>query len=277
MTFADWRHATEPKVSGTWNLHCLLPQGMDFFLMFSSIAGGIGGTASVNYSSACSYQDALAHYRNSIGEKATTLNLGVMVDDGVLRDNEAVRNALIGTGYLLGITQKEMFALLEKHCDPSVNIPETPLASQVLVGVDIPANIRSRGMEMPIFMSRPLFRGVWNIPASQSNVDEESPVDVVRDLSQIRSLHEAADIIAQALMHRLSGALGVPLENLDSAQPMHAYGVDSLVAVELRNWFKYTLEAEVAVFEILNQTSFENMGNLVAGKSKVVAGLLGKL
>ncbi|KAA8651304.1 Type I Polyketide synthases (Type I PKS) [Aspergillus tanneri] len=274
MTYQDWTDTVDCKVSGTWNLHRLLPTGMDFFIMFSSVAGGVGGTASVNYSSACAYQDALTHYRNSIGERATTLNLGVMVDDGTLRDNDAVKTALLGTGYLLGIRQKDMFALLEHHCNPDLGIPVTPLKSQVIVGIDIPSKIKASGAEVPNFMTRPMFRGTWNIHDSDSTVQEDAVADVVKELVGIRTLDGAADIIATCLMHRLSKALGVPLENLDSSKAIHLYGVDSLVAVELRNWFKWKLEAEVAVFEVLGNSTFEDIGALVAGKSRIVAKLL---
>ncbi|KAE8353277.1 hypothetical protein BDV28DRAFT_110952 [Aspergillus coremiiformis] len=274
MTHEDWTTSFDPKVPGTWNLHQLLPKGMDFFIMYSSIAGGVGGTASVNYSAACAYQDALAHYRNGLGEKATTLNLGVMVDDGVLRDNDTVRSALIGTGYLLDIRRKEMFALLEYHCNPSLEIPSTPLPSQVLVGIDIPSNIKASGAEVPIFMARPLFRGTWNITDADSKTQEEAAADVDKELVGIDSIEQAAEVIAQSLMHRISKALGLPLENLDSSKAMHMYGVDSLVAVELRNWFKSKLEAEVAVFEILGNSTFKDIGILVAGKSKLVSTML---
>ncbi|KAB8278611.1 hypothetical protein BDV30DRAFT_233574 [Aspergillus minisclerotigenes] len=276
MSYHDWADVFSCKVPGTWNLHQLLPSGMDFFITYSSIASGMGGTASVNYSAVCAYQDALVHYRNAHGEKATTLNLGVMIDDGVLRDNDTVRTALIGTGYLLGITQREMFALLEHHCDPSLPIPDTPLKSQVLVGIDVPSRIEARGGEIPIMMTRPLFRGTWNITDADAPVQENAVADVVKDLAGIRSTVEAAEIIAQSLMQRLSKALGVPLTNLDPSKAMHAYGVDSLVAVELRNWFKWKLEAEVAVFEILGNATFEDIGMLVAGKSQLVARMVGE-
>jgi hypothetical protein len=247
---------------------------MDFFIAYSSIAGGVGGTASVNYSAACAYQDALMHYRNFLGEKAATFNLGVMVDDGVLRDNDPVRTALIRTGYLLGITQREMFALLEYHCDPSLPIHNSPLRSQVLVGIDVPSRIEARMAEIPIIMTRPLFRGTWNITDADASVQEDDVADIVKDLVAVRSTDEAAAIIAQSLIQRLGKALGIPLENLDLSNPMHAYGMDSLVAVELRNWFKWKLKAEVAVFEILGNATFEDIGMLVAGKSQVVAAMV---
>lgn len=276
MTYADWIGANDSKVSGTWNLHTLLPKGLDHFIVYSSISGAIGGTASVNYSAACAYQDALVHYRNKIGEKATTLNLGVMIDDGVLRDNTAVRTALLGTGYLVGIKQKEMFALLEHHCDASLSIPETPLQSQIIVGIDTPSSIKARGADVPAMMTRPVFKGTWNINGQGKTDSKGVTTDVASRLNGAISGAEAASIIANALMERLSNALAVPMENLDSSRPMHIYGVDSLIAVELRNWFNQKLDAEIAVFEILGEVTFQEIGALVAGKSKLVEAILKK-
>ncbi|KAF7587858.1 hypothetical protein BBP40_006627 [Aspergillus hancockii] len=172
--------------------------------MYSSFAGGVGGTAPMSYSAVCSYQDSLTHYRNGMGGKATTLNLGVMVDDEVLRDNDAVRSALLGTGYLLPVRQKEMFALLEYHCNPTLEIPATPLQSQVVVGIDIPSSNKARGCEIPAFMARPLCRGTWNITDSNSHIHEEAVADVAQELAGVGSKEQAAEVIATALMHRLS-------------------------------------------------------------------------
>ena len=281
MTYDDWCIPLKCKVPGTWNLHSLLPEGMDFFIMYSSIAGGIGGTASVSYSAGCTYQDALAHYRNSINEKATTFNLGVMMDDGyihisplcaffnatniihsVLRDNDAVRNALLGTGYLTGVKQADLFALLEYHCDPLLQIPTRPLESQVLIGVDFPQAILARGGEIPTMMKRPHFRATWNVSNSRPEIDdsETTATDVAQELTKAKSLQCAGEIISKALIERLSSALGVPIESLDSSKPLHAYGVDSLVAVELRNWCKQKLDADIAVFEILGEATFQDIG-----------------
>lgn len=276
MTYQEWREAVDCKVAGTWNLHRLLPKGLDFFILYSSFSGGVGGTAAANYSAACTFQDAFAHYRNALGERATTLNLGVMVDDGVLRDNDTVRGVLMGTGYLVGITRKDMFALLEHHCDPSQEVPASPLRTQVLVGAELPRNIISRGYEVPFVMNRPLFGGVWNVQdagnsGSSRDGESDDAGDLLCQLSDIRSVREAAEVIAQCLMQRISKALAVPLKNLDMDKSVNNYGVDSLVAVELRNWFETKLQAEVAVFEILGNVTFGDLAVLVAGKSQMVA------
>jgi KR domain/Phosphopantetheine attachment site len=280
MTYQRWTEAIEPKVQGSYNLHALLPKGMSFFIMLSSIAGAIGSTTQANYAAGCSYQDSLARHRTGTGEKATTLNLGVMLDDGVLTENAKMRNILMSTGYLMGITQRELYAMLEHHCDPSASV-SGPLKTQVVVGVDVPASLKLRDMNPPTFMRRPPFRLFYNM-SSDGTADKSdstaagNDINVAKLLSGASLLSEAANIISDALMHKLSKALAVPLENLDPAKAMHMYGVDSLVAVELRNWFAHALDADLAVFDILGGASFDDIGVLVAGKSRVVAAVLGE-
>lgn len=280
MPYSSWTSALAPKLQGTLNLHNLLPKGMSFFIMLSSIAGAIGSTAQANYAAGCSYQDALAHYRTGLGEKATTLNLGLMLDDGVLTENANIRKVLLSTGYLMGIRQSELYALLERYCDPSAPVSK-PLDTQIIVGIDVPAKLKAEGIDPPIFMRRPPFRLFYNISSgtpSSSSSDPNGPstINLPALLAPCKSVAEAASIISDALIAKLSKALAIPIANFDSSKPMHAYGVDSLVAVELRNWFSQVLEADVAVFEILGEgRSFEDLGTLVAGKSRVVMNVIG--
>ena len=49
---------------------------------------------------------------------------------------------------------------------------------------------------------------------------------------------------------------------------MGSYGVDSLVAVELRNWFAREVSAEVAIFEILGEPSISSLAVAVARRSQ---------
>lgn len=52
--------------------------------------------------------------------------------------------------------------------------------------------------------------------------------------------------------------------------PILTYGVDSFLAVELRNWFAKIFSADVAMFEIMWQgNSVEALGMLVTAKSSL--------
>jgi aryl carrier-like protein len=46
------------------------------------------------------------------------------------------------------------------------------------------------------------------------------------------------------------------------------YGLDSLVAVELRNWFAKNVQADVAIFDILGGSTIKALGATVASKSQ---------
>ena len=48
---------------------------------------------------------------------------------------------------------------------------------------------------------------------------------------------------------------------------MHSYGMDSLIAVDVRNWFATEMKADVAIFDIMGSTSLESMGIMGATRS----------
>lgn len=56
---------------------------------------------------------------------------------------------------------------------------------------------------------------------------------------------EAERVVLDALLGTLAKVLSVDVADLDRAQPMHAYGVDSLVAVELRAWMAQEIESDI--------------------------------
>ncbi|KAK4172635.1 hypothetical protein QBC36DRAFT_196527, partial [Triangularia setosa] len=54
---------------------------------------------------------------------------------------------------------------------------------------------------------------------------------------------------------------------IDPTQPLSVYGVDSLVAVELRNWLREALKVDMAVFEILGGSSYATIARDVVKRS----------
>lgn len=60
----------------------------------------------------------------------------------------------------------------------------------------------------------------------------------------------------------------VPKDRMDMNKPIHAYGIDSLTAAGLRNWFAKAFSVSIAVFEILASASFRELGFAAAKKYK---------
>lgn len=120
-------------------------------------------------------------------------------------------------------------------------------------------------------MKRPLYHhlrqtnqqtGDSSVPASSTAVDYRALIRAAQ------SETDAGRVIATALARKLSQALTVPEEDIDTGRPVHSFGVDSLVAVELRFWFTNQMKAEISVFNILANTSIQELGRLAASKSQ---------
>lgn len=269
MSFSEWRSCISPKVHGSWNLHTLLPKQMDFFIFFSSLSGIIGGVGQTNYAAGNTFQDGLARHRVSIGEKAVSLDLGMMISEGVIAEDEKLARALETTGFYQPMTTQELTCLLEKFCDPALGLLKAD-DSQIVCGAELPATRQARGIPEPKWMLQPLFRPLHMLQGTgDSFIDpnKESTVDFKTLLESAPSIQEAGAIITEELVHKISVSLAIPEPDVDHHRPLHFYGVDSLVAVELRNWFAKEIRADIAVFDILGNISLEGLCLFAASKS----------
>jgi Phosphopantetheine attachment site len=72
----------------------------------------------------------------------------------------------------------------------------------------------------------------------------------------------------EALMKWIPRTVVVPKDRMEMNKPIHAYGIDSLTAAGLRNWFAKAFSVSFAVFEILAGASFRELGFAAAKKYK---------
>ncbi|KAI9046007.1 polyketide synthase module [Aspergillus affinis] len=269
MSHQSWQEVVFPKVQGTWNLHQQLPSGMEFFVMLSSVAGVIGGRGQANYAAGNTFQDALARHRVALGEKATSLDLGVIGFTGAVVEDAKLAEKFMNHSPFILITEPEMHALLDMYCDPRAD-PYTTTTCQNIVRLaprldNITAEIQS-AIERPLFRRLRPYKG----PGSNNGSAAES-ANVAAMLGEAQSLAEASAAVTQALTAKLSKALSIAMPDLDANKPLHQYGVDSLVAVELRSWFTKEIQADIAVFDILGSSTISSIGHLATSKSKLKA------
>ncbi|KAI1810422.1 KR domain-containing protein [Poronia punctata] len=155
MTHGQWESTIRSKVDVSWNLHTLLPRSLDFFVMLSSIAGVIGNPGQANYNAGCTFQDALARYRVRRGQKAMSIDLGVTRDIGIVAENEILRAALAKSPRFLDIAGRELFAVLDKYCDPGLGLLASD-RTQLSMGIATPRDALQRGVEPAESMRSPL-------------------------------------------------------------------------------------------------------------------------
>ena len=138
-------------MQGSWNLHALFPKGMDFFILLSLACGVFGNGRQANYAAGNTYQDALTRYRGALGEKATALDIGALLSERFLTENDSSLRGAVGGGFLPPMSEAELLALLDHCCDSTADI-STPLRCQAVTGIETPANIQAKGMEEPFWM-----------------------------------------------------------------------------------------------------------------------------
>lgn len=267
MSFQDWIAVTRPKVQASWNLHILLPKAMDFFILTASICGIFGQITQVNYASGNAYQDSLAKYRIAQGEKAASLDLGLLLTDGLLKDQPDLVERLNRTGYFIPLSQPEIIAIFDYFCNPGL-VLSSPEDAQPVVGIQNPSVLRAQGVELPQSMQEPLWyqlvcSGGDSISATESGDQNQ---DLATIFSRVHSTAEAGVFVTEAIMEKAAQILSMPLENLDANRRIHQYGVDSLTAVDIRNWISKTFAVPLSTFEILGETSFNDLGLSVAKK-----------
>ncbi|KAI0181193.1 hypothetical protein GGR52DRAFT_523219 [Hypoxylon sp. FL1284] len=146
-----------------------------------------------------------------------------------------------------------------------------PAQSQVVVGLDLPADIINRGMELSSWTDEPMFSHLHQITSSTPDSASRPTSSGLTLASQVLAsslIGEGTEILAKGVAARLTAILSMSQDGFDLNQPLHTYGVDSLIAVELRNWFLKTLKVDLAIFEISGGATATTLGRTAAEKMR---------
>ncbi|GLA88443.1 type I Iterative Polyketide synthase (PKS) [Aspergillus tubingensis] len=268
MTFSDWEAVLRPKVAAAWNLHyALLQQPLDFFIMLSSVSGIIGNRGQAAYAAGNCFLDALARYRRQKGLSAVSLDLAAVGDVGVLSD-DAERKAQVMKNLASGnaMQEAEVLALIE-FAMQGQELPE-----QCITGVHWPSSSAT-----PYYAADARFTHlVEAVKQEEGGADTTAHGGLTKSLSitqQVRratSLQEALDVTALGLREKLGDILMLPREVVEAhaqTTPIATFGLDSLNAIELRNWIGKELKGHLQVLELLSAGSLGDLALLVLKKS----------
>ncbi len=268
MSYKQWDLTVRTKIQSSWNLHQLLPPDVDFFVQLSSLAGIYGNAGQSNYAAGCTFQDALARHRIANGQNAVSLDLGWMSSIGIIAETEEYQKNREVQADMGRIETAEFCSLMNMYCDPHRS-KSSRSKSQILVGALTPADLLAQNLEPPEVLMRPLFSSfsqARDVVQSSSSADSINYAVLFR---QTELIEERAQVVVDALAHKLARALSISAEDVDVDKHLPAFGVDSLVAVELRNWIGKDFGADVAVFDLMGSTTVRDIGKLVASKATI--------
>ncbi|KAL5095526.1 hypothetical protein Trisim1_000297 [Trichoderma cf. simile WF8] len=269
MTLADWHGGLRPKVDGTWNLHTeFAAQGtLDFFVMLSSVSGVLGIASQTNYAAGGSYEDAMAKWRQSKGLPGVSIDLGPIADVGYVAETAKVAERLRKSGDYVMLDENTVLRAFEAAV-------ARPLGSrhQIIVGLNA-----GSGPQWDAHGGSQLGRDARYINlkprAKVSRATEGTAggnVSLASQLSEVGSRDEAARIVGDAIADKLASIFMIDVADIDLSKKPAGYGVDSLIAVELRNMLVLQAGADVSIFNILQAASLAALAADVAAKSSHV-------
>lgn len=116
------------------------------------------------------------------------------------------------------------------------------------------------------------FAGLRNQHSGQGSAGNGSGISLREELSRCgaEELAAATDLITQAMVERLAKLMMMPESDVDAGKPLSAYGVDSLVAVEVRNWIARETGVDVSVFDIMANVPMRALAGDLAGRCKLL-------
>lgn len=275
MSYENWIEATTPKIQGSWNLHEIMPHDLDFFIMLSSLAGILGNRGQSNYCAGNTYQDQLAHYRRSLGLPGQVVDLGAIGGLGWFEENkEDLKFA--ETMQNLIVRADEFYALM-KSAMTGYSHGENRVPTQIVTGVGSgglnKAN-RAAGAQIDYYWlnesPRMSYLRQLDLHSTLQAEEGDEMGELKGSLTAVTTHAQATDLIQNVVASKLAKSMMIAMDEIDVNRPVSSYGVDSLVAAEMRNWCFRDLKADISVFELLSGNSITVLADQIANRSSLV-------
>lgn len=234
-----------PKLVGAQLLDRLLPE-LDLFVMFSSTGAFLVQPGQANYAAANAGLDALALDRQARGLPATSIAWGVWENTGLVRNEAGARNvAEMARQGVHGFAPERGDAMFAWLCGQ-------PDATVAVLPVDWAAFWRARaGREFPIF--RELASDATAGPAGAgAGLENESPA-------------ERRTVIEGVVRDAVSRVLKIAPSRLDARKALGGLGLNSLMAMELRNRLEAALKRSLSATLAWNHPTIEALVAHLAG------------
>ncbi|KAL9085033.1 MAG: hypothetical protein Q9165_007774 [Trypethelium subeluteriae] len=271
MEHEPWAATAQPKIQGSWNLHNLMPKDLDFFVMLASISGVVGNGSQSNYAAGNTFQDGLAHWRRAQGLSACSLDLTMMAGVGWVAENVEIAEEYKADFMRLAMGPEELFRVFESaitgYQEGNHHMPPQLITGAITGGI---------GQQMEHLKTNSSFEDAKWMYLARLDVQgisadsAESAAEVRGQLIVATSLAQAGELVETALAAKLGKSLNMAAEDLDTVKPVHSFGVDSLMAIEVRNWIFKELKSQVSVFDILSAVPMHQLALRIAEKSSLV-------
>lgn len=243
----SFRQVFRSKAAGGWVLDRLVGDApLDFFVLFSAVPALLGwlGQGAANYAAASAFLNALAHDRRARGKPALSVNWGPWAEVGLAARTEGGLGRLAAQG-VEGLPPDRALDALGRLLSGS--------ATEVAVAdLRWPQFLRA----WPGAAASPRFSGFARWAADPSAPVVNPPL---RDAIRSAAPDQRASQLEAYLQDMITQILGAGAVPLDPHRPLVSLGLDSLVAIELRNRVEGDLGIRLPLTDLLKGPSLARL------------------
>ena len=238
-----------PKVDGAWHLHELTRElELSQFLLFSSVAGMIGGAAQANYAAGNAFLDSLAAHRQAAGLPATSMAWGGWIQGTSLIEllSDVDRKRLERSG-IVPFGSREGLDLFD-----AARSAGAPLLAPV--GLN-PVALREQATAG---MLPAILRGLVRLPAAEAG--EAALLARLQGLSAEQRREAVLEVVREQAAVSLGHASAA---DVDPELVVQELGLDSLGTVELRNRVAAATGVQVPMLALADHPTLSGVASYV--------------
>lgn len=226
--WSRFEYVMRPKANGAWYLHSRTQHmPLQFFVMFSSVASLLGSSGQGNHAAANAFEDALAYHRRALGLPGLSINWGAWSEIGAAVDRGVADRASeqgLGT-----ISPTDGIYLLDQ-------LMRGDSAQVGVIPMDWGKYLRVFGDSVPSFFSEMQKQSAAETvrqAAPEAGTPAQQP-QILGQLAEAKPAKQRSLLIGYVQGHAAK-VLGLSAAQVSERTPLNEMGLDSLMAVELRN------------------------------------------
>ncbi|MCX4399819.1 type I polyketide synthase [Streptomyces sp. NBC_01767] len=222
--------ALRAKAAGARNLHEATRElDLSAFVLFSGVAGTVGGAGQGAFAAAGAYLDAFAEHRRDLGLAATSIAWGPWAEGGPALDDDTFLERTSRRGLAALPTASALTALFRAVAQDG----PAQLVADIAWDRFGPALTAAR--PSPLISDVPQMREIARAAEQAGDTGADDTAEFRRAVAELSDV-ELGQMLLELVRTEAAGALGyTDIEAIGPKRPFRDLGFESLTAVELRN------------------------------------------